>query len=116
MGLALALSFLLCFCLHGLSSGSPYFTSLFTLGDSYIDAGNFVIMAPPAVPVWHDRPPYGMTFFGRPTGRLSDGRVTVDFIGKLNHLVRFIKGTICSQLDLMGSEYLDMHASYYFGV
>uniref|UniRef100_A0A453KU62 GDSL esterase/lipase n=3 Tax=Aegilops tauschii subsp. strangulata TaxID=200361 RepID=A0A453KU62_AEGTS len=82
MGLALALSFLLCFCLHGLSSGSPYFTSLFTLGDSYIDAGNFVIMAPPAVPVWHDRPPYGMTFFGRPTGRLSDGRVTVDFIAE----------------------------------
>ncbi|XP_037437968.1 GDSL esterase/lipase At5g45910-like [Triticum dicoccoides] len=82
MGLALALSFLLCSCLHGVSSGSPYLTSLFTLGDSYIDAGNFVVMAPPAVPVWHERPPYGMTFFGRPTGRLSDGRVTVDFIAE----------------------------------
>jgi hypothetical protein len=36
---------------------------MFTLGDSYIDAGNFVIMAAPVFPVLHDKPPYGMTFF-----------------------------------------------------
>uniref|UniRef100_A0ACD5Y4W0 Uncharacterized protein n=1 Tax=Avena sativa TaxID=4498 RepID=A0ACD5Y4W0_AVESA len=85
MDLTLVLSLLFLSCFHGVSSDSRYFTSLFTLGDSYIDVGNFVIMAAravPAVPVWHDKLPYGMTFFGHPTGRLSDGRVIVDFIAE----------------------------------
>jgi hypothetical protein len=84
------LSILFLSCLHGVSSDRRYFTSLFTLGDSYIDAGNFVIMAGrmvPPVPVWHDKPPYGMTFFGYPTGRLSDGRIITDFIGMLSDLM-----------------------------
>ncbi|KAK1631055.1 hypothetical protein QYE76_005370 [Lolium multiflorum] len=85
MDLTLVLSILFLSCLHGVSSDPRYFTSLFTLGDSYIDAGNFVIMAArmvPPVPVWHDKPPYGMTFFGYPTGRLSDGRIITDFIAE----------------------------------
>ncbi|CAL5095701.1 unnamed protein product [Urochloa decumbens] len=56
-------------------------TSMFTFGDSYIDTGNLVIMAKTvSFPVWNDKPPYGITFFGRPTGRFSDGRVIIDFI------------------------------------
>jgi len=85
MDLTLVFSLLFLSCFHGASSDSRSFTSLFTLGDSYIDVGNFVIMAAravPAVPVWHDKLPYGMTFFGHPTGRLSDGRVIVDFIAE----------------------------------
>ena len=69
-------------CLHVSSGLSGNFTSMFTLGDSYIDTGNFVIMAAPVAPVWNDKPPYGMTYFGRPTGRTSDGRLIVDFMGK----------------------------------
>ncbi|XP_066364353.1 GDSL esterase/lipase At5g45910-like [Miscanthus floridulus] len=80
--------FLLALCLSSVvsssSAGSPRlnFTSMFTLGDSYIDTGNFVIMAAPVIPVWIDKPPYGMTFFGRPTGRTSDGRAIIDFMAK----------------------------------
>ncbi|CAM0951530.1 unnamed protein product [Alopecurus aequalis] len=85
MDLTLVFPLLFLSCLSGVTSDSPYFTSLFTLGDSYIDAGNFVILAAPlvpVVPVWHDKPPYGMTFFGHPTGRFSDGRVTIDFLAE----------------------------------
>ncbi|KAF7087562.1 hypothetical protein CFC21_090741 [Triticum aestivum] len=82
MALTLVFSSLLVFCLNGVSSDSSYFTSLFTLGDSYFDTGNFLIMADPAIPEYNGNPPYGMTFFGRPTGRLCDGRVTVDFIAE----------------------------------
>ncbi|CAM0952431.1 unnamed protein product [Alopecurus aequalis] len=83
MGLTLVLSSLLVLsCLHGATSDSRNFTAMFTLGDSYIDTGNFVIMAAPIMPVWQDKPPYGMTFFGKPTGRLSDGRVIIDFIAE----------------------------------
>lgn len=84
MALTPVLLLLLAYCLSGVSSsaGPPprSFTSLFALGDSYIDAGNFVTMATPVAPVWVDKPPYGMTFFERPTGRFSDGRVIVDFV------------------------------------
>jgi hypothetical protein len=87
MELILVFFLLFLSCLHGVSSDSRFFTSMFTLGDSYIDAGNFVIMVAPVFLVLHDKPPYGMIFFGHPTGRLSDGRVTIDFIGKLCYLI-----------------------------
>ncbi|CAN6341472.1 unnamed protein product [Urochloa humidicola] len=92
------LVFLLLACLSGVSfvgsvSVPRNITSMFTFGDSYIDTGNFVHhlhsymdTVPPNVRnsiqihVRVDKLPYGMTFFGRPTGRASDGRVIIDFI------------------------------------
>ncbi|KAL6626959.1 hypothetical protein ACP70R_030685 [Stipagrostis hirtigluma subsp. patula] len=56
-------------------------TSIFSFGDSYTDTGNAVIMYGPEKPdLWINKPPYGMTFFGHPSGRLSDGRLIIDFI------------------------------------
>jgi phospholipase/lecithinase/hemolysin len=60
-------------------SSSSSCRRLFSFGDSLIDTGNFIhySKAPGSV----SRSPYGETFFGRPTGRWSDGRLIVDFIG-----------------------------------
>jgi hypothetical protein len=60
------------------------YDSIFSFGDSFADTGNN-----PAVFAENDvfdpvtRPPYGSTFFGRPTGRNSDGRLIIDFIGNI---------------------------------
>ena len=59
------------------------YTSIFSFGDSYTDTGNKVILyGPAAADLWINKPPFGMTFFGHPAGRLSDGRLVIDFIGE----------------------------------
>jgi hypothetical protein len=58
------------------------YDSIFSFGDSFADTGNN-----PVVFDWYavanpvTRPPYGSTFFGRPTGRNCDGRLIIDFVG-----------------------------------
>jgi len=47
-----------------------------------VDAGNLVVDGIPDH-LATAKLPYGMTYFGYPTGRCSDGRLVVDFIGKL---------------------------------
>ncbi|SPT15639.1 unnamed protein product [Triticum aestivum] len=62
-------------------SGGHRYKSIFSFGDSFADTGNN-----PVVFGWYSvfdhvtRPPYGTTFFGRPTGRNGDGRLIIDFI------------------------------------
>ncbi|PUZ65292.1 hypothetical protein GQ55_3G212100 [Panicum hallii var. hallii] len=81
--LVFLVSFILSSLLCGVSSASSRnITSMFTLGDSHIDTGNALVMAAPVMPVWIDKPPYGETFFGHPSGRFSDGRVIIDFIAE----------------------------------
>lgn len=53
-----------------------YFPAIFNFGDSNSDTGGLAasLIAP--------TPPYGETYFHRPAGRFSDGRLILDFIGK----------------------------------
>ncbi|TVU37578.1 hypothetical protein EJB05_10900, partial [Eragrostis curvula] len=57
---------------------SRCYSRFFAFGDSLIDTGNFISYSTAPGPV--ARLPYGETFFHRPTGRWSDGRLIVDFI------------------------------------
>ena len=66
---------------QGVSSSSPY-TAIFSFGDSLADTGNFLISGPRAFP-FVARLPYGLTYFGHPTGRCSDGRMIIDFFGTI---------------------------------
>ncbi|KAM3240302.1 hypothetical protein ACQJBY_053781 [Aegilops geniculata] len=51
---------------------------IFAFGDSLIDTGNLLYsVGNRASPI--KELPYGMTFFKHPTGRITDGRVVVDF-------------------------------------
>ena len=64
------------FALQSRESAVP---ALFVFGDSAADAGtnNYI----PNSCAHVDFPPYGRTFFHRPTGRFTDGRTVFDFIG-----------------------------------
>jgi phospholipase/lecithinase/hemolysin len=53
-------------------SASP--SAMFVFGDSYVDTGNLQ----KTMAAW--RPPYGISFPGKPSGRHSDGKVLTDFI------------------------------------
>jgi phospholipase/lecithinase/hemolysin len=67
--------------LVGAEPAAACYQRLFSFGDSLADTGNFRFYygnssGEPAL-----RLPYGETFFRRPTGRFSNGRLVIDFIG-----------------------------------
>ena len=60
--------------------GLKRYTRVFAFGNSLTDTGNVAIF-PPTAGGPTTRPPYGQTYFGQPSGRASDGRLIVDFLG-----------------------------------
>ncbi|XP_075077102.1 acetylajmalan esterase-like [Nicotiana tabacum] len=59
---------------------------IFHVGDSLADTGNLVRLPNAKITYRADHYPYGRNFFGEPTGRFSDGRLTIDYIAKALNL------------------------------
>lgn len=78
----LILSSLVFFTVSTQTVDSVCFKSIISFGDSHTDTGNLLSLSRHENPPYFLRPPYGKTFFHRPTGRFSNGRVLTDFIGK----------------------------------
>lgn len=77
-------SFLCPVSCNGLPKAQEEHKTLFVFGDSLFDPGNNQYLnasVEGGAPPW----PYGETYFGHSTGRLSDGRLVPDFIGN-NHI------------------------------
>lgn len=73
------LLFLLCFNFKGTEGGN---NALFIFGDSTVDPGNnnYIETIPENQANYK---PYAQNgFFSEPTGRFSDGRIIVDYLGK----------------------------------
>ncbi|KAL6615574.1 hypothetical protein ACP70R_037844 [Stipagrostis hirtigluma subsp. patula] len=66
----------------GEGGGSVCFDRVFSFGDSLTDTGNFLLSVPDDFPDPARSLPYGRTFFGRPSGRYSDGRNLLDFFAE----------------------------------
>ncbi|KAF9601917.1 hypothetical protein IFM89_023981 [Coptis chinensis] len=56
------------------------FKAIFNFGDSNSDTGGFWAAFPA------QSAPYGMTYFKKPSGRATDGRLIIDFLGKILQL------------------------------
>ncbi|ONK58119.1 uncharacterized protein A4U43_C09F8320 [Asparagus officinalis] len=72
--LTLNIGILLLWGLKASSSSACNFPAVFNFGDSNSDTGGLSSAFGPAPP------PNGETFFGKPAGRYSDGRLIIDFI------------------------------------
>jgi hypothetical protein len=81
------LLFIFTFVLPCLSNGECDFKAIFNFGDSNSDTGGFYAAFPA------ETGPYGMTYFNKPDGRASDGRLVIDFIGNstiyIYHLLHY---------------------------
>jgi len=63
----------------------PY-QAIINFGDSLSDTGNAVFHRP-----FPPNSPYGSTYFKHPAGRMSNGRLIIDFIGTFTLFPLFLK-------------------------
>lgn len=59
------------------------FPAIYNFGDSNSDTGAL------SAALSEVQPPNGESFFGSPSGRYCDGRLLIDFIGKLSYKRKF---------------------------
>lgn len=77
------------------------FKKIYAFGDSFTDTGNTKSVTGPTGFGHVSNPPYGITFFHRPTDRYSDGRLVIDFVAETLSLpylppYRKIRGKVSS--------------------
>jgi len=86
------------------STSECYFPAIFNFGDSNSDTGGLAasFLAP--------KPPYGETYFHRPNGRFSDGRLIVDFIG---NVVSYFYIFLCTWLSFYVYKLRSSTSTYY---
>ncbi|CAH9104493.1 unnamed protein product [Cuscuta europaea] len=61
-------------------SSAKIIKRIYAFGDSFTDTGNTHSATGPSSFTYVSNPPYGRTFFHRPTNRYSDGRLVIDFV------------------------------------
>jgi phospholipase/lecithinase/hemolysin len=66
------------------------FRRVYAFGDSFTDTGNTRSTTGPYSFGYVSSPPYGATFFHRPTNRYSDGRLVVDFLAEALRLPSYL--------------------------
>nr|CAB3477769.1 unnamed protein product [Digitaria exilis] len=64
----------------GAAPAAGCYPRIFSFGDSLADTGNYAFVFGNDSGAPQLQPPYGETFFHRPTGRASNGRLAIDFI------------------------------------
>jgi hypothetical protein len=69
----------LCASLLVAAASAQKYNAVYSFGDSITDTGNLCTNGRPSA-ITFTQPPYGETYFGKPTCRCSDGRVIVDFL------------------------------------
>ncbi|GJN29609.1 hypothetical protein PR202_gb17851 [Eleusine coracana subsp. coracana] len=84
IGFLLAVPCFVLMAAAGNNAGQKQYEAMFSFGDSLSDTGNICVNKSAAAQLLLTiaQPPYGETFFGRPTCRCSDGRLVVDFLAQ----------------------------------
>ncbi|KAK6804621.1 hypothetical protein RDI58_002405 [Solanum bulbocastanum] len=89
-----AITLLLLFMVATTECKKCAFKAIFNFGDSNTDTGGFWAAFPAQAP------PHGMTYFNKPVGRATDGRVVVDFLAQALNLP-----FLSPYLQSIGSDY-----------
>ncbi|KAL2611901.1 hypothetical protein R1flu_023593 [Riccia fluitans] len=95
--LSLLLGLLVCQQVQG-EPAEGCFPAIFAFGDGQFDTGTISGTFPTILA--YDHPPYGQTYFKKPSGRYSDGRLMLDFIAEALGL-----GRISAALQTVTSDY-----------
>lgn len=81
-----------------LVSSCKRFNSIISFGDSMADTGNLLHLSSSNKPPHFALPPYGETYFHTATGRCSNGRLIIDFLGACILLITNLMGPVWSTL------------------